>query len=104
MFLIALDSDELVMKQSLFNTSDFIYWKIDMTIIAHFESQSLNSSSSLKLKVNSIPLNGSCEINLRNGTALFTLFTILCDNWIDMDGKVARYEYLSKIKFLSNNL
>ena len=68
-----------------------------MIVVANFEDMKLNSSASLKLKINAVPSNGTCEINLKNGTALFTLFTIFCDNWIDTDGKVARYEFLSQL-------
>ncbi len=87
----------MLLKQSLFNATDFIYWRIDLIIVANFESISLNSSASLKLKINAPPSNGTCDVNLRNGTALFTLFTIVCDKWIDTDGVVARYEFLGKI-------
>lgn len=74
-----------------------MYWKVDYTAIAFFSTgQSLNSSSSLTLKVNLPPVNGTCEVNLRNGTALFTLFTFMCTDWEDPDGLVARYEFLGK--------
>ncbi len=92
-----METNELAIEQTLFNSSDFMYWKIDFTVITHFgDSESLNSSSSLTLKVNQIPINGSCEVNLKNGTAMFTLFTFMCNDWIDLDGRVARYEFLGR--------
>lgn len=97
-----MDTDELVLQQSLFNTSDYIYWRVIFTVTTHFgEDEFLKSSSTLTLKVNSVPLNGTCEVNINNGTALYTLFTIFCMDWEDTDGRVARYEYLGKPSFFS---
>jgi len=75
-----------------------MFWKIDYMTIANFATgQSLNSSSSITLKINLPPINGTCDSNLKNGTAMHTLFTFMCSDWEDPDGKVARYEFLGKI-------
>jgi hypothetical protein len=101
-FVTGRDTNEMVLQQSLFNSSDYMYWKVDFTVITHFVNsfgidETLNSSSSLTLKLNQIPINGSCEVNLKNGTAMYTLFTFMCYDWNDVDGRVARYEFLGNL-------
>ncbi len=41
--------------------------------------------------MNQIPKDGQCFIDLVNGTALYTYFTIYCQNWVDPDGDIVKY-------------
>lgn len=52
-----------------------------------------STSSEIILKINQIPLNGSCLVNLKNGTSLETNFTVTCSNWFDADGNITSYEF-----------
>lgn len=56
-------------------------WKFEVTFT--FDQQT--SSSALNFIVNRSPVNGSCEIEPKNGT-INTLFNISCPNWNDEDG------------------
>ena len=56
-------------------------------------------SASLLFLVNSLPTGGTCSVDLNNGTAMDTYFTISCTNWIDRDGSVVNYEYYGKLRF-----
>ena len=58
----------------------------------------VNGSSFILLKPNSLPENGTCEVNKLNGTALQTYFTIACVNWQDEDGDVVKYEFFATYK------
>ena len=53
--------------------------------------------SSLILKINSLPLNGECKVDLLQGISLLTYFTIACSNWTDLDGEIVKYEFMGKI-------
>ena len=59
----------------------------------------IKSSSSLVLKINDLPFGGSCNVDPYNGTALNTNFTIVCNNWQDSDGYIAKYEYFGNFEF-----
>jgi len=52
------------------------HWKFE--VIYQFER--MNSSSALNFEINPPPVNGSCEINPRNGTTN-TLFNVTCSHW-----------------------
>ena len=54
--------------------------------------------ASLTLKRNYLPLNGSCFVDKTNGTSLFTWFNIICLNWTDSDGIIAKYEFYATYK------
>ncbi len=92
----------MTFQQSLFNNTEYEYWKASLTITKYMEEGvSINSSSSLSFKINKVPVNGTCMINLKNGTALYTLFTIICDDWVDPDGKITRYEYMGNFNLFN---
>ena len=79
------------MFPALFQTfSNVSYWKIDFIVNNNFSI----GTSSLVLKQNSLPRNGHCSVDLFQGISLLTYFTITCSNWIDLDGKIVKYEFM----------
>lgn len=56
-------------------------------------------SSSLIFKLNNLPKGGSCVVNPKNGTEMFTFFSVYCQNWVDTDGTIKKYEYYCSYKF-----
>ena len=71
------------------------YWKVDFQIQTFKYGIWINSTSSMTLKINQAPINGTCFVDLLNGYALSTIFTITCMNWVDIDGYITRYEYFA---------
>lgn len=57
-----------------------------------------NTASETILKLNQIPLNGSCSVSATNGTALDTNFTMTCSKWYDTDGNITSYKFYGKQK------
>ena len=45
------------------------------------------------LKINQKAFNGTCDVDLQSGYALYTYFIIKCIDWIDIDGYIRRYEF-----------
>lgn len=74
-----------------------LYFRVDFTVnlesLAGYKS---NGSSSIFLKINQPPTNGSCFIDLASGYAMLTYFSIECVDWVDVDGFITRYEYFGK--------
>ena len=86
-----LQTTELTLFSSLFqNVSNALYWKIDFTV----NNQASIGMASLVLKRNFLPSGGSCYVDMNQGISLSTYFTITCENWIDLDGLIVKYEYL----------
>ena len=79
-----------------------LYWKVDFQIQTFKYGIWLNTTTSMILKINQAPINGTCFVDLLEGYALSTLFTITCLNWIDIDGYITRYEYFAKFLNDSN--
>ena len=76
---------------SLFQTySNALYWKVDFTV----NNQVTLGMSSLIFKKNILPSNGVCSVDLNTGVSLETYFTITCLGWADLDGQIAKYEYM----------
>jgi len=85
-------SSELVMSSFLFqNFSQFIYWRVDLSLFDQTGYQLASNSS--YFKVNQPPRNGNCTVDQTSGLSLETKFTISCFNWIDVDGSVVNYEF-----------
>ena len=87
-----INTSELFISSQLFqhaNYSKISYWKVDLWI-------NNAGRSSLIFKINETPKNGFCAIDKYNGTSMDTYFQIICSNWIDLDGKITRYEYFGK--------
>ena len=79
-----------------------LYWKVDFQIQTFKYGIWLNTTTSMILKINQAPINGTCSVDLLEGYALSTLFTITCLNWVDIDGYITRYEYFAKFLNDSN--
>ena len=94
-----LSNDYLVIVKDLFRDfPDQVFWKVDLNFeLTTFTGEILTASSSMIFYVNSVPINGVCDISPLMGTTS-TLFTIICKNWIDKDGDVVSYSYYGKIK------
>ena len=79
----------------LFNDfRDITYWKVELTVFTTtLDKVTENGTSSLILKINQTPFNGTCLISQSNGIAFQTYFTINCSDWIDSDGYITSYEF-----------
>lgn len=58
------------------------------------------NTSQVVVKKNELPQNGSCLVDLANGTSLKTSFQVTCSNWTDPDGSISAYEFYCKLKFI----
>ena len=97
---IGIETLELTLFPSLFqNFSNVLYWKIDFTV----NNQVSTGMASLILKRNLLPVNGICGVDFDQGISLSTYFTIKCQKWVDLDGSIATYEYMGKIKLICLN-
>jgi hypothetical protein len=80
------------MLQSLFIDNPIITrWMIEFSAT---NSYGVTGTSGLVFQINNPPSGGSCVVDLNNGIALNTFFTVTCSNWIDSDGAVDSYELL----------
>jgi hypothetical protein len=78
----------------LFETfSNSYYFRVDFMVFNSMGS----GMASLVLKRNLLPSNGICFVDKYTGLSLNTWFNITCTGWIDQDGAIATYEFLSKI-------
>jgi hypothetical protein len=81
------DTNELRVDRGLFaNFSNIDMWKIDLQMYSYFGATSLNGSSYMVFKMNKIPIDGSCYVDVKNGSSLYTFYTVYCQNWRDPDG------------------
>lgn len=71
-------------------------WKVEFAAVAVYPSQTLTGVSSLNFIKNKLPLNGTCSVDLTNGIAMNTNFTISCQDWYDTDGAIKTYEFFGK--------
>lgn len=97
--VLGTDTNQMVMLASLFKLDDTaIDYKVDLSVNI-INAYGINTgSSSLRLRRNRLPENGACSVSPTDGTAMSTLFSIICNGWQDQDGKVARYEYYGTIE------
>jgi hypothetical protein len=78
----------------LFQTCPLVeYWKVEQTIQGYYSGNKLTGTTHMLLKINKQPYNGNCTVDLTEGYAFLTNFTITCDDWIDDDGYIVKYEY-----------
>jgi hypothetical protein len=61
------------------------------TIVVSFIRQ--DGDTRLFFQLNRLPKDGKCSINRTNGTALSTIFDIVCDEWTDKEGPVESYTF-----------
>jgi hypothetical protein len=96
MFTFGSKSNELTIRNELFK-EEYIpniqanYWKIELQI--NMLDTNKYGSSSIIIKENELPTNGTCSLSPEIGYAMETIFTINCHNWIDPDGTVMKYEF-----------
>jgi hypothetical protein len=93
------DTAELTMASAMFTTNpDVKRWKIEFGLTAVSKQNGIaNGASSLILQLNQIPYNGTCTVTPDNGTALQTLFTFTCKDWLDKDGTIEKYVFYSSL-------
>lgn len=99
-YLMGEKSMELTISSQLFdNFLGIIYWKVDFTIqiLTHLNKK-IDGLTTMNLKINEKPYNGSCSVNMTEGFAMVDYFLIECMNWADIDGFIVRYEYFGKQK------
>lgn len=98
---MGFETAELTIFNSIFDYFNKIdLWKVhfDITIMNEF-NQSVTGSTFINFKLNRKPYNGNCKIDSLYGIAYYTAFKIECQNWIDDDGYIIRYEYFGKYYF-----
>jgi len=93
------DTSELTMASAMFTTNpDVKRWKVEFGLTAVSKQNGIaNGASSLILELNQIPYNGTCSVTPDNGTALQTLFTFTCKDWLDKDGTIDKYVFYSTL-------
>lgn len=79
--LLGRSTSNFTATNQLFQNESIGYWRFEA--IYTFTSES--SSSALNFRINQPPINGSCSIDLSNGSTS-TVFTISCSQWTDEDG------------------
>ena len=96
-----LSDTGLVISKDLFiDYSNRIYWKVQMTsTLITYSRSNLTGFSSVLFYVNFSPLNGTCDINPKNGSTN-DLFNIDCNHWADSDGNVVSFSYFGNIFLL----
>ena len=95
LFKGSFDSKEFSINYGLFSnmpTVNFFKVSLRITIDNNFDK---TGESSIIFRLNKLPGNGLCSIDIDNGFAMNTYFKIKCIDWIDDDGDIIRYEYLS---------
>ena len=70
------------------STQDF-----DLYVSAYSSSGTMLAITFYSFRVKRRPENGNCVIDLNQGIADVTRFTITCSNWIDVDGFIAMFQY-----------
>ena len=83
----------------IFEPSPFMYLKVELEITTWSYGFSAKSISTSLFKKNFGPINGKCSIDKIRGLAIDTNFTITCQNWIDPDGEISKYEYYGKLNY-----
>lgn len=91
-------SQEFTIRSRIFDlVPSVFFWRVDVEIKTIFKNNStIMGFTSMNIKINERPFNGSCKINTYNGFALYTFFRIECTDWLDNDGFVLRFEYFTK--------
>lgn len=92
------NGQEFTIRSRIFDlVKNIFFWRVDVELTTIYKDNStIMGFTSLNIKINERPFNGSCKINTYNGYALDTYFRIECINWLDNDGFVLRYEYFAK--------
>ena len=97
-FYKSADADSnLIISNDLFKLHSHQHiWKMELSVtVLTYTYQNLTGDSSILFYVNFPPLNGTCDIEPKNGTTN-DIFNIECDNWSDGEGNIASYSYYGK--------
>ena len=71
-------------------------WKIKFrTTVLTYSHTNLTGESSIIFYVNHPPLNGTCDIQPKNGSTN-DLFYISCEKWSDVEGNIQSYSYYGR--------
>jgi hypothetical protein len=88
---LASSQTDLTVKEELFQDYSHIsVWKVELNVFN--PSENTSGSAAVHFLVNFPPKNGSCDINLKNRST-DSLFSIVCSNWFDSDGKLDSFSY-----------
>ena len=79
------------------NYSSYLYWKIQLEVSINLATIGI---SSIYLKKNQLPDYGDCSVDPLGGLAFDSYFYISCNDWVDLDGYISRFEYYGKYNFL----
>ena len=98
-YLIGEQASELTMLSSLFTDNPLVsVWKVELTLTTVSASNGVSTGvSSFLVKLNQLPMGGSCSATPTNGTSGSTLFSISCINWVDPDGQIVKYSFFGKL-------
>lgn len=98
-FISGESANKVALYPALFSVDpNVILWKVEGSIRAISEIYGLASSqSSLVLATNKLPTGGSCSIDPLEGITMDTEFTVVCQNWTDIDGNITKYEFYGKL-------
>ncbi|CAF4665152.1 unnamed protein product [Rotaria sp. Silwood1] len=81
-WFFGIDSENFTATKDLFiNYPSVKYWRFEVI----YSMDSIHGIGAIDFMINSPPENGTCSISPHNGTTT-TLFTIICENWIDANG------------------
>lgn len=73
--------------------SNITYWKIELSVIYYFNGTKFKGIDEIILKVNELPVNGTCQVYNHTGIAFETNFLISCVDWVDPDGIIYSYDF-----------
>ena len=98
------DTNELTIFKEYLERNKEYEFKIELYVKTRSEKGGYSFAKSTSFfAVNRLPKNGSCSVTPLNGTASKTNFTFKCQNWVDEDGSIAKYEFLGTLfNFLLN--
>ena len=89
--ILGAQTSELTLSSSLFLSNPMVlFWKVEFKAVV---SQGVFGTSSIILKTNKLPFNGSCFVDKLVGVSLSDYFNIRCENWVDSDGTIQTYEF-----------
>jgi hypothetical protein len=81
---------ELIIYDTFFLGLKTIQFKVEYTSMRENDQ----NTAYIKLRVNMLPSNGTCSVFPLKGLSLRTRFNISCQDWIDNDGQITKYEYI----------
>ena len=87
----------LTISSFLFDAySNLNFLKVQLNV----STSSSTASKEIILKMNQLPLNGTCRVNNIAGIAFETNFKVKCSDWVDLDGLIYLYSFYGESNFL----